>query len=205
MRKLFLPFLIILIASPLYFYKLSQIPPAFYVDESTVAYNSYSILKTGKDEYGQVFPIAFKLLGSYTPPLFIYLLVPFIKIFDLTILATRFPNALLGLLTGFTLYFLAKRLKINPVVTLTLFLISPWNIFFARLGYEIYLGFSLFCLSAFLFYSSLKNQKLILPAYFVLSLSSYTSHPQRILAPVFLLLFLITYKKYLDKKHHQAL
>jgi len=193
--------LILLIASPLYFFKLSQIPPAFYVDESVVGYNAYSILETGKDEYGQTLPVAFKLFGSYTPPLFVYFLIPFIKTLGLNVLATRLPNAILGLLTGLLVYFLAKRLKINPLISLILFLISPWNIFFARLGYEIYLGFSLFCLSAYLFFSSFKNQRLILPAYFVLSLSSYASHPQRILAPLFLILFFIVYRKNLNKKH----
>ncbi len=119
----------------------------------------------------------------------------------MTVFVTRLPNAILGLLTGSTVYFLAKRLKINPIISLILFLISPWNIFFARVGYEIYLGFSLFCLSALLFFSSLKNQKLIIPAYFVLSLSSYASHPQRILAPLFLVLFLAAFRQNLNKKH----
>ena len=62
---------ILFIASILYFYKIESLPNGFYVDEATVAYNAYSIEKTGKDIFDQSYPVLFRLLGSYTPPLFI--------------------------------------------------------------------------------------------------------------------------------------
>src|SRR3989344_6581550 len=61
------------VATIIYIYKLGSIPSGFYVDEATVAYNGLSILRTGKDAFGQPYPILFRLLGSYTPPLFIYI------------------------------------------------------------------------------------------------------------------------------------
>ena len=73
---------LILISSGLiYFYKLNSIPNGFYVDEATVAYNAYSILLTGKDIFAQPYPLLFRLLGSYTPPLFIYISALAIKFF----------------------------------------------------------------------------------------------------------------------------
>ena len=200
--KKYIPLIILLLlASPLYLIKLDSIPPGFYLDEATIGYNAYSILQTAKDEYGQTLPIAFRLFGSYSPPLFIYLLVPFIKLIGLTVFTIRLPSAIMAIITGLIVFLLAKKLKINPYLSAILFLISPWNIFFGRIGYEIYLGFFLFCLSSLLFYSSLKNQKLIIPAYLVLSLSAYSSHPQKILAPIFLFLFLVIFKKSLHRQH----
>jgi len=48
------------------FYLSSTYPPLLW-DEAALGYNSYSILKTGKDEYGSVLPIIFKSFGDYKP------------------------------------------------------------------------------------------------------------------------------------------
>jgi len=42
--------LIIALAFFLRFYKVTSIPPSLNWDETSIAYNAYSILKTGKDE-----------------------------------------------------------------------------------------------------------------------------------------------------------
>lgn len=34
------------------FHQLGKTPVGFYVDEASMGYNAFSILKTGKDEYG---------------------------------------------------------------------------------------------------------------------------------------------------------
>ena len=39
-------------------------PPLLW-DEAALGYNAYSILKTGRDEYGQYFPLIFKSFGDY--------------------------------------------------------------------------------------------------------------------------------------------
>jgi len=33
-----------------YFYQVAQNPPEFYIDESSIAYNAYTIATTGHDE-----------------------------------------------------------------------------------------------------------------------------------------------------------
>ena len=38
------------------FYNLSSVPPQPTVDEVSIGYNAYSILKTGADEYGTKIP-----------------------------------------------------------------------------------------------------------------------------------------------------
>ena len=51
MSKILLP-LIIALAVVLRFYNLSQVPIGFNDDEAAFGYNAYSILKTGRDEWG---------------------------------------------------------------------------------------------------------------------------------------------------------
>ena len=86
--------LVVVAAAFIYLWKISSVPSSLYADETTVGYNAYSILQTGKDEYGKSFPVLFRLFGAYTPPLFVYVLTPFICLFGLNALSLRLPSAL---------------------------------------------------------------------------------------------------------------
>src|SRR4030042_566937 len=87
--------IIFLIALLFRFYKLSSYPVSLSMDEVAIGYNAYSILKTGKDEWGQKLPLAFKSVGDYKPPVDIYLTVPSVWVFGLNEFGVRFPVALL--------------------------------------------------------------------------------------------------------------
>lgn len=82
------------ISAVLHFWKLGSAPPGFSVDESWVAYNAYSIGETGADEFGVRFPLYSLALGQYTEPVFIYSLVPLVKLFGLEPWVARLPSAL---------------------------------------------------------------------------------------------------------------
>ena len=64
-------------------------------DEAALGYNAYSIIQTGRDEYGQFLPLIFKSFGDYKPGFYVYLTIPFIKIFGLNEISVRFPSILL--------------------------------------------------------------------------------------------------------------
>src|SRR3972149_6478799 len=57
-------FFIILLSVLLRLWKLGSIPPSLTPDEAALGYNAYSILNTGRGEYGKVVPIIFKLFGN---------------------------------------------------------------------------------------------------------------------------------------------
>jgi len=97
------------------FYKLSQHPVSLSMDEVSIGYNAYSILKTGRDEWGQSFPLAFRSVGDYKPPVNIYLTVPSIAFFGLTEFAVRAPVALLGSLSVIVFIFLLKELEVKRI------------------------------------------------------------------------------------------
>ena len=79
MKKYWLLILALIIGSFLRLYQLGLIPNALTWDEAAVGYNAYSILKTGRDEYGELLPIIFKSFGDFKPGLYVYLVIPFIK------------------------------------------------------------------------------------------------------------------------------
>src|SRR3990167_2080459 len=95
---------IIIIAAILRLWNLGGNPPHLTPDEAALGYNAYSILKTGKDEYGQILPVIFKSFGDYKPGLYVYLTVPFVAIFGLTEFAVRLPSALFCILSVFLIF-----------------------------------------------------------------------------------------------------
>ena len=53
------------------FVDVSNDPPGLYIDEASIGYNAYSILTTGKDQYGVPYPIWFESFGDYNFRFFI--------------------------------------------------------------------------------------------------------------------------------------
>ncbi|HOX96107.1 MAG TPA: hypothetical protein PLI45_01895 [Candidatus Woesebacteria bacterium] len=192
--------LIILLSVFLYFFKINNIPNGVYSDEATVGYNAFSILQTGKDEYGKSFPLAFRFFGAYTPPLYIYLIVPLIKFLGLNELSLRLLSGISTLFGIFVVYSLAKDLKIFkssavPFLLAFLFAICPWVVFNARLGYEVTLGYILFSLGAFFIWKGISQKSFSALGLLILSISTYAAHTERFLVPFFLIFVLFFYRK----------
>src|SRR3990167_2913092 len=110
-KKLF--WVILILAFILRFYRLGEIPLSLDWDETSNAYNAYSILKTGRDEYGLFLPITNRSFEDYKPPLYMYLNIPTVAVFGLTAFAARLPSAIFGFLTVPIIYFLAKKLFVG--------------------------------------------------------------------------------------------
>lgn len=202
---------IILLGTFLFLFRLSSNPPGLYIDEAGSAYNSYSILKTGKDEYGKQFPMAFKLFGSYTPPLFIYLNVPIIGLLGLNVFSARFLSVICGIALIVIYFLLVKELKIYKskftiLISTLFFAITPWLIFYSRIGYEQNLALLFFAASLLLLLKSLKNNKLLIFCLPLISLATYTDYSQKIIGPLLLLGFLILFiKNLLNKKNYKQI
>ena len=71
---------------------LTSFPAGFNADEASFGYDAYSILLTGKDQWGNTLPLILKSFGDYKLPLLTYLAIPFIKIFGLTETGIRMVN-----------------------------------------------------------------------------------------------------------------
>lgn len=110
MRKYVPLLLIIVIAAVLRLYQLGTVPGSMNADEVAIGYNAYSILKTGKDEYGAKFPLSFRSFDDYKAPLYIYLTVPVISLFGLNDFSVRLTSAVAGIITVAFTYFLTLEL-----------------------------------------------------------------------------------------------
>lgn len=191
---------IVLFGAFFYTHKLGEIPAGFYVDEAVTGYNAYSILLTGKDEYGKPFPIAMRFFGSYSPPLYTFLTIPFIHFFGPNIASVRFVSVVCGILEIIVFFFILKKLRLAKskyavIITTAFFAITPWVIFFSRVGYEMYLGFLLFSIGILFTWLGLTKPKFLVAGFAFLSLSTYGAHTERYLVPLFILGFLVMFRK----------
>lgn len=131
---------IIVIASILRLYNLSRVPVSLFGDELDVSYQAYSILKTGRDYYGNFMPLHFHSLAEWRTPLYLYSAVPSIALFGISPLGARLPAAIFGILTIPLMYFLIKEFfdeeRIGLIGAMSL-AISPWHIQYSRAAFEV--------------------------------------------------------------------
>jgi len=121
---------------------LNHMPAGVLPDEATHGYDAYSILQTGKDRWGQSWPVFLEGFGrmDYRPALYTYLVVPFVALLGPghLVLAARVPAALCGVATIGCLYWLVwrtcgRRVAFWAALLLTL---SPWHLHVSRYGHE---------------------------------------------------------------------
>ena len=96
---------IIALAFMLRFWGLDHNPPSLNWDEVSHGYNAFSILKTGRDEWGAWFPSIFRAFGDYKLPVYIYLTTLPVAIFGLNAFArvsavAREPDGRLAAVSG---------------------------------------------------------------------------------------------------------
>lgn len=186
--------LIILWGAFLRFYALEKSPPSLGFDEAALGYNAYSILKTGKDEYGNFLPLSLRSFNDYKPALYAYLTVPFIKFFGLNDASVRMTSALAGTVSLIFLYLLLKEFIKNKFWLTGLFFIlsfEPWRLHFSRNAFETHLSTTLFCIGAWFLLKSKKKIKYLVGAVIFLSLSLYSYHSARVAAPMLVCLWII--------------
>ncbi len=198
-KKLLLLFLIVVIGTFLRFYHLSVNPPGLYWDEAVFGYDAYSILKTAHDHHGHFMPIFFESYGDWKLPVYHYLLVPSVAIFNLSPFAVRAPSAFFGTISIIVFYLLVKKLTKDQNLALiaALFLaISPWHIQFSRGGFEVNVGLFFTLLAAYFFviYDQKKSSLQIFLSALFFAASMYTAHPYRIFTPLFILALIFIYK-----------
>src|SRR3990167_2912061 len=203
--KRILLLIIVMLALFLRLYDVGKVPAGIHRDEESNGYNAFSLLNTGKDRYGESFPILFRSFGSYQPPLYTYLAVIPIKLFGNTIQSVRLVSVFFGTALVLITFFFAQNLfksKYKDGLSLVFALIiaiSPIFIYFSRLVAEGNLGVTIFVASMLFFLVSLRKSKLFILGSFLLALSTHAYYSERIIAVIFLPLFLLIYKNYFLK------
>lgn len=211
---------IIFLAFVLRFWKLDSYP-AFNADEAALGYNAYSLIQTGKDEHGNSWPIHFQSFNDYKPGGYVYIILPFVKLFGLNEWSVRTPAAILGVLTIYVLYLLTKELfktvessrVVSPntqpttlnsetvSLSASLFLaISPWHIHFSRGGWEVNVATFFIVLGIYLFLKFLSSRNWWYLSFGIcnLAFATYTYHSARLIAPLLGLGLFIIYWRELE-------
>lgn len=193
---------ILILAAFLRFYRLSDFPPGLYSDEASYGYNAYSILTTGRDEWGKFLPLTIQSFGDYKPPMTAYLTIPSIAIFGLNEFAVRLPSALLGTLTVLLIYFLAKEIHRGVALPAALLLaISPWHIHFSRMSMLVGIENFFLTLGLYSFIKFLKSPRWLFIASVSFIAAIYTYYGSRVTVPLLVLgLSILFYRQLLTHK-----
>jgi len=168
---------------------VSTLPRGLNWDEVAYGYNAYSLLKTGKDEWGRPWPLFIKSFGEYKPALFSYLLIPALLTFHDWNFALRFVPAVLGTLSvvaSYGVFFqLTKSAKFSFLAALMM-AIMPWHIHYSRAAMDPIVSYPFFIFGLWLW---MKNSwKLRILAALSLIISMYTYNTERLFVPLLLLL-----------------
>jgi 4-amino-4-deoxy-L-arabinose transferase-like glycosyltransferase len=142
-------------------------------DEAAFGYNAYSILKTGKDEYGSLLPLRFKSFGDYKMPLYSYLSVPFIAIGGLNETTTRSLNTVIAITFPFIMYLLTYQLFKNKYISLLasfLLALSPGLQTIGRQAHESYVTTFFLATTILLFLKFIEKNSVKFFSFFTLSL-----------------------------------
>ncbi len=180
-----------------------HLPNGLNRDEAALGYNAYSLLKTGRDEFGVKWPVSITSFGDQKLPVYVYTLIPFIAAFGLKSEVIRLPSLMAGFVVIAGMGLLALRISTSlqlkrnqrlllSFLTMLFIAVSPWSTHFSRVAYEAHLSMALFILG-FLSYISAIASKHTRPQRMLLifagaawSLTLLTYHSYQILTPLFI-------------------
>jgi 4-amino-4-deoxy-L-arabinose transferase-like glycosyltransferase len=198
-------FLIVFIGSLLRLYRLGNIPVGLEWDEVGLGYDAYSILKTGRDQFGIFLPNSFRSLDDYKPPLYVYSAIPGIAIFGLTEFATRLPSAIFGIAAVILVYLLVlllfenQNVKYKQLISLfsSLFLaVSPWHLQFSRAAFETNLSVTVTLSAVICFLYGIRGHiKTYYLSAFFFGLALFSYHSTRVVTPILLISLLLILRK----------
>ncbi len=184
-------------------WQLDVFPAGLNADEAAIGYNAYSLLKTGKDEYGITLPLAFKSFGDYKPGLYFYFVAPFVYLMGLNEWSVRLPSAILGTFTIYIVYLLAKKILENEragLISALLLAINPWHLHFSRGGWETNAATFFIGLGIYLFLLGLDKSRYIFLSMLSFLISMYTYQSPRLVVPILLIVLIIFYRSQLQKR-----
>ncbi|MFZ2199763.1 MAG: glycosyltransferase family 39 protein [Microgenomates group bacterium] len=188
---------IIALAIILRLFLLGSVPASLNWDEVSQGYSAYSIARAGADEWGNKLPIFFRSYGEWKSAVYIYLLVPLVKIFGLSATVVRLPSALAGVISVYLIYLICKKLYSHQVGIWAAFLmaVTPWSFFLSRPGFEANLALTLVLGGLYLFLT----QKYLFSA-LLFGLAPHTYNSAKVVVPLLVIYLVWSTKLYKNLK-----
>lgn len=182
-----------------------ELPRGLNRDEAALAYNAYSLLKTGTDEHQRRWPVSIESFGDQKLPGYVYTLIPFIAVGGLNPITTRLPSLLASLVVITAVGAIAHELlprrasprerQLFTLGAMLLIAISPWDNHFARVAYEAHLAMALFLTGLAAWIRAQRPAHsgawtLLSATCFALTLMTY--HSYHVLTPLFVLALFVS-------------
>lgn len=187
-------YLILLLGAFLRLFMLADNPPSLNWDETSMGYTAYSLLETGRDEWGEKLPIFFRSYGEWKSAVYIYVLIPFVKLLGLNAWAVRLPSALAGVLSIYLTYLVTRKIfnEKGALWASLLLSISPWHIMLSRPAFEANFSLMLMLLGIYnlISYSEKKVTSQLIISSLAFGLAPHTYNSAKIITP-FLVVWLI--------------
>lgn len=178
----YLPFiLIVVLASVLRLWNLGSVPISLADDEIRVSYTAYSIAQTGKDVYGNLFPLVFKIDGFSTfGQLPIYISSLFFSFLPLSSFIARLPFALSGIISIIFFFLIVREVTKNKDLALIssfVLSVSVWSIQINRIAIDVNIAILMYLIAMYFFISSKNKTYLFVLSmlFFVLAFYSYAA------------------------------
>lgn len=162
---------ILLLAGVLRLWKLGEFPVGFTADEASFGYDAYSLLHTGKDQWGADWPSAFRSFGDWKLPVYGYLAMLPIWLGGLSREMVRLPGAMLGIAAVWATYMFVQELFRGkekglegtlagvPLMAAMLMAISPWHIQLSRGAFEANLTSFFLPLVGWMFWRGIRDAR----------------------------------------------
>lgn len=180
-------------------YNLNNVPVGFHGDEAEIGYNTYSLLKTGRDKNGLLLPLATDQFGDFRPSGYQYTAIIPVAVFGLNEFATRFPAAFFGSLTIILFFLLTKELFNDEnlgIIGAFVLTFNPWHVVTSRATSESIIALFFVILGVFIFLKATKtnnpNLSTLSFAYLFFALSFLFYHAARFFTPILAILLTAT-------------
>ena len=177
---------------------LSSYPVGFTQDEAGLGYDAYSLLLTGRDQWGKAWPLILRSFGDFKMPLYSYLTIPSVFLFGLNEFSVRLPNAILGSLAVVATYLMVTQMtkRKNFALWAALFLaISPWHIGLSRGAFEANLTSFFIPLGVWAFVKGLQSPRFMVLSALAFGLNLFSYHSARLFTPVLIVVLVGGYLK----------
>ena len=170
-------------------WSFDKLPNGLHWDEQDTGYQAYSLLKTGKDYFGNILPLFPHSLAEYRTPVLIYSTVPSIKLFGLTAFSVRILPVVFGILGiitfGLLVYSSTKNFLLVTLSLVTLSL-SVWHIQYSRHAVESIIMSLYFLLGLTCFF---RKKYIISALMFGLSMWAYST--AKLFVPIFVVFLIL--------------
>ena len=198
MKTKFFLMVILLIASVLRLWKLNTVPVSLFGDELDVGYHAYSILKTGKDYYGNSWPIHFHSIAEWRTPLYLYSAVPTVAIFGITPLGVRLPAAIFGILSVYIMFLFVRQIaghRTLATIASAILAVSPWSLQYSRAGFEATILLFLLLLGLYCFFRALRDSRFLILASISFALTPWVYSTAKLFTPLLLIFLFLAWRK----------